>query len=51
MRLNGFRNAEQLRFFVLRQNVRQSSDLALYNPHVYYRERVEGDVLNNKSAI
>jgi hypothetical protein len=51
MRLNGFRDAEQLRFFILRDNVGQSSDLPLYDPHIYYGEGIESDVLYIKSAI
>jgi hypothetical protein len=50
MRLNGFSNAEQLRFFVLRDNVGQSPDLSLDDPHIHYGERVEGDILNTRSG-
>lgn len=51
VRLNGFCDVEQLRFFELRDDVGQSAYLALDDPHIYYRECVESDVLGIWSAM
>jgi hypothetical protein len=50
MRLDSFGDVEEFCFFVLRDDVGQSADLALDDPDVYYRESIEGDVLGIWSA-